>query len=467
MLRQKAAGYTASTHLSSIPSYTTCNLCFVYSATETPAWPCYAVALHCRLLKSLGCMCRAGRQREFAKEEQEKFAATAAADVAASQALGGSEAWQPPADDGWGDALGSAWGDNASGTMPSAPPPGTEHTHKRQQPPRAREQVAKRGRNRGPASRPGSAASKAKQEASGLPTPGASAPVTTPAVGPTQAAEPGASLPAPSAPPLPEGQFSETPAPDTALDWGSSDSAAQVASSIALLKLDTPVSLLPVLDPVARQPGAAPQDGLLPDLRGFQIERPNAKVTAVSRPRSANVVSDPFSASPNTDLPNGMPALPADLTFDSVLDKPSMSASTSQGPNISFGHMQPPQPNQAMDRLHPGAFPTALFPITSQGSNRPGAMWQQPPLPEQAPNPQPNLAAAVESFYSARAVGSSAGFGSAGGAAFSGGPTNNTSSSNSPLTLPQFGSFGSFGTGLQFGQLGGAFGQSPFIPTGK
>lgn len=425
--------------------------------------------LHCRLLNSQVCMCRAGRQREFAKEEQDKFAAKAAADAAASQALGGSEAWQPPADDGWGDALGGAWGDNAPGTATPAPPQGTEPTHKRQQHPRAREQVAKRGRNRGPASRPGSAANKAKQDASDSSAPSASAPVTTPAVAPTQASEPGASLPAPSAPPLPEGQFSDTAAPDTTLDWGSSDSAAQVASSIALLKLDTPVSLLPVLDPVAKQPGAAPQDGLLPDLRGFQIERPNnAKVTAVSRPRSANVVSDPFSASPNTDLPNGMPALPADLTFDSVLGKPSMSDSASQGPNISFGHMQPPQPNQAMDRLHPGAFPAALFPITSQGSNRPGAMWQQLPLPEQAPNPQPNLAAAVESFYSARAVGSSAGFGSAGGAAFSGGPTTNSSTSaNSPLTLPQFGSFGSFGTGLQFGQLGGAFGQSPFIPTGK
>lgn len=367
--------------------------------------------------------------------------------------------------------MGAAWGDTAPGIARPAVPQGTEHTHKRQQHPRAREQVAKRGRNRGPANRPGSAASKAKQDAPDSSAPSAyapaSSPAATPAVAPAHALEPGASLLAPSAPPLPSGQFPDTVTPPSpAVDWGGRDSA-QVTSSIALLKLDTPVSLLPVLDPVARQPGGAVQDGLLPDLRGFQIERPNnAKVTAVSRPRSASVASDPFSATPNTDMPNGMPALPADLTFDSVLDKPSMSDSTSQGPNISFGLMQPPQPNQAMDRLHPGAFPAALFPITSQGSNRPGAMWQQPPLQEQAPNPQPNLAAAVESFYSARAVGSSGGFGSAGGAAFSGGPTTN-SSTNSPLTLPQFGSFGSFGTGLQFGQLGGAFGQSPFIPTGK
>ena len=413
------------------------------------------------------CICRAGRQREFAKEEQENFAAKAVvADAAAGQAVGGSEGGQAPAEDGWGDAPGGAWGDNAPGV---APPQVPDHTHKRQQHPRGREQVAKRGRNRGPASRPGSAASKAKQEASDVSAPGDSTAGTAPAAAPAHASDPDASATAPSAPHLPQDQLSSADASNPAFNWGSSDSAAQVASSIAQLKLGTPVSLQPVLDPVARHPGAAAQDGALPDPRGFQIDRPNnAKVAAVSRPRSANIVKDPFSASPNTDLSNGMPALPADLTFDSVLDKPSVGASTSKGPSISFGHMQPPQPNQAMDRLHPGAFPAALFPITSQGSHRSGAMWQQPPLPEQAPNPQPNLAAAVESFYSARAVGSSSGFGSTGGAAFSGGPTTNLPN-NAPLNLPQFGSFGagSFGTGLQFGQLGGAFGQSPFIPTGK
>ena len=417
------------------------------------------------------CMCRAGRQREFAKEEQEKFAAKAvAADAAATPAVGSDEGWQAPAEDGWGDALGGAWDDNAPGV---APPQAPDHTHKRQQHPRGREQVAKRGRNRGPASRPGSATSKAKQEASSISVPGASTAGTAPVAAPAHVSDSDAFAPAPSAPPLPQGQFSsasDAAAPNPAFTWGNNDSAAQVAPSIAQLKLDTPVSLQPVLDPVARQPGVVGQDGLLPDLRGFQIERPNnAKVAAVSRPRSANAVSDPFSASANTDLPNGMPPLPADLTFDSVLDKPSMGDSTSKGPSINFGHMQPPQPNQAMDRLHPGAFPAALFPITSQGSNRSGAMWQQPPLPEQAPNPQPSLAAAVESFYSARAVGgTSSGFGSTGSAAFSGGPTTNPAN-NPPLNLPQFGSFGagSFGTGLQFGQLGGAFGQSPFIPTGK
>lgn len=411
-------------------------------------------------------MCRAGRQREFPKDEQEKFAGKLAA---APQAVGGDEGWQAPAEDDWGDAPGGSWGDDAPGV---APPQAPEHTHKRQQHPRGREQAAKRGRNRGPASRPGSAASKAKQEASEKSAPGASTAGTAHAAAAAHVSDSDAFAPAASAAPLPQGQFfsaSDAAAASPAFNWDNTNSAAQVASSIAQLKLDTPVSLQPVLDPVARQPGPAAQDGLLPDPRGFQIERPNnAKVAAVSRPRSANAVSDPFSASPNTDLPNGMPTLPADLTFDSVLDKPSLGESTSNGPNINFGHMQPPQPNQAMDRLHSGAFSAALFPITSQGSNRSGAMWQQPPLPEQAPAPQPNLAAAVESFYSARAVGSSTGFGSTGGAAFSGGPMTNPSN-NPPLNLPQFGSFGagSFGTGLQFGQLGGAFGQSPFIPTGK
>lgn len=340
-----------------------------------------------------------------------------------------------------------------------------------------REQVAKRGRNRGPASRPGSAASKAKPEGEDTSTavPPASAPA--PAAGTVASAAQhlggAASSTAPSATSLPQAQpssaASNTAASSTAFNWVKDDSAAQVASSIAQLNLDKPVSLSPVLDPVARHPGAS-ADAPIPDLRGFQIERPSStKVTAVSRPRSASLASDPFSASPNTDLPNGMPALPADLTFDSVLDKPSVAGPSAKGPNINFGHVQTPQPNQAMDRLHPGAFPAALFPITSQCSNRPGATWQPPPPPEQAPNPQPNLAAAVESFYAARAVGSSSGFGGTGAAAFSGGPPTANPSANPPLNLPQFGSFGagSFGTGLQFGQLGGAFGQSPFIPTGK
>ena len=367
-----------------------------------------------------------------------------------------------------------AWGDPTSGPAPPAQPQANEHTHKRQQHPRVREQVAKRGRNRGPASRPSSAASKAKPEGEDTSTTIASAPA--PAAGSAASAaqhpEGAASSTAPSAPPLPQTQSSSaasnTAASGSAFDWAKDDSAAQVASSIAQLNLETPVSLSPVLDPVARHPGIA-ADAPIPDLRAFQIERPSStKVTAVSRPRSASLATDPFTAAPNTHLPNGMPPLPADLTFDPVLDTPSVSGPSPQGPNINFGHVQAPQPNQAMDRLHPGAFPAALFPITSQGSNRSGAMWQPPPPPEQTPNPQPNLAAAVESFYAARAVGSSSGFGNTGAAAFSGGPSANPTA-NPPLNLPQFGSFGagSFGTGLQFGQLGEAFGQSPFIPTGK
>lgn len=339
-----------------------------------------------------------------------------------------------------------------------------------------REQAAKRGRSRGPSSRPGSAASKARLEGEDPSLPTAVASV---AAGPDAAHSPSVTgdvsgapaSTAPSAPPLPEAQVAgarAAEASNTDLNWVNDETAAQVVSSIAQLNLDTPVSLSPVLDPVARHPGAA-AEGSLPDLRGFQIERPNsAKVTAVSRPRSGNATSHPFPASANASLPNGMPALPADLTFDPVLDKSSLGGPSAKGANINFGHVQQPQPNQAMDQLHPGAFPAALFPTAHQNNNRGAAMWQPPPPPppqEPSQAAQPNLAAAVESFYAARAVGNSTGFGSA---AFSAAPTTQPAS-NAPLNLPQFGSFGagSFGSGLQFGQLGGAFGQSPFIPTGK
>ncbi len=337
-----------------------------------------------------------------------------------------------------------------------------------------REQAAKRGRSRGPSSRPASAASKAKQEGEDLAASTATAPAAANEAAPVQPEVAAASAStAPSAPPLPPAQVGAAKAAEasnTNFNWVHDDTAAQVVSSIAQLNLDTPVSLSPVLDPVARHPGAA--DASLPDLRGFQIERPgSAKVTAVTRPKSANTPSDPFSASTNAGLPNGMPALPADLTFDPVLDKSSPGGPGAQGPNINFGHMQQPQPNQAMDRLHPGAFPAALFPIAHQNNSRGAAMWQPPPPPppqEPSQSSQPNLAAAVESFYAARAVNNSTGFGNTAATAFSGAPTT-VPPSNPPLNLPQFGSFGagSFGSGLQFGQLGGAFGQSPFIPTGK
>ena len=401
--------------------------------------------------------CRGGRQREFAKEEQEKFAAKAAADAAANQALGRPSA-PPPLD---------AWGDPTLSVPPLTSSQVADQGHKRQQQPRVREQAAKRGRSRGPSSRPGSAASKARQEGEDVSASTAAAPAPSA----TQEPEPGISSTAPSAPPLPQAQIAAVNAAEasnTQFTWVNDNTAAQVVSSIAQLTLDAPISLSPVFDPVARHPGAA--DGPKPDLRGFQIERPNsAKVTAVSRPKSANAPTDPFSAS-DTDLPNGMPALPADLTFDPVLDKSSLHAPSPHGPHINFGHLQQPQPSQAVDTLHPGAFPAALFPMTHQQTNRPGAMWQPPPPPppEQSQNSQPNLAAAVESFYAARAIGNSADFNSTTATAFSGGPPTNPAS-NPPLNLPQFGSFGagSFGSGLQFGQLGGAFGQSPFIPTGK
>ncbi len=422
---------------------------------------------HCPDLRMLGC--RGGRQRDFAKEEREKFAvANPPADAAASQAIGANGPAAPVQLD--------AWGDPTSAPPPPPPPPhssqAADQSHKRQQQPRVREQAAKRGRSRGPSSRPGSAASKAKQEGEES---AASTMTALPAANeaaPAQA-EAAAASTAPSAPPLPPAQVAAAKAAqasNTDFNWVHDDTAAQVVSSIAQLNLDTPVSLSPVLDPVARYPGAA--DAPIPDLRGFQMERPgSAKVTAVTRPKSANTPSDPFSASHNAALPTGMPALPADLTFDPVLDKSSLGGAGAQGPNINFGHMQQPQPDQAMDRLHPGAFPAALFPIAHQNNSRGAAMWQPPPPPppqESSQSSQPNLAAAVESFYAARAVNNSSGFGSTAATAFSGAPTT-VPPSNPPLNLPQFGSFGagSFGSGLQFGQLGGAFGQSPFIPTGK
>ncbi|KAL0023373.1 hypothetical protein WJX77_012324 [Trebouxia sp. C0004] len=403
---------------------------------------------------------RGGRQREFAKEERDRFAVAKSA--AGTDALGANGPAAPVQLDAWAHPT-------------SAPPPphssqAADQSHKRQQQPRVREQAAKRGRSRGPSSRPGSAASKAKQEGEELAASTAVAPATANEAAPVS---PEVAAAAPSAPPLPSAQVAAVKAAEatnTDFNWVHDNTAAQVVSSIAQLNLDMPVSLSPVLDPVARHPGAA--DASLPDVRGFQIERPgSAKVTAVTRPKSANTPRAPFSASNNAGLPNAMPALPADLTFDPVLDKSSLGGPGAQGPNINFGRMQQPQPNQAMARLHPGAFPAALFPTAHQNNSRGAAMWQPPPPPppqEPSQSSQPNLAAAVESFYAAKAVNNSTGFGNTAATAFSGAPTT-APPSNPHLNLPQFGSFGagSFGSGLQFGQLGGAFGQSPFIPTGK
>ena len=70
------------------------------------------------------------------------------------------------------------------------------------------------------------------------------------------------------------------------------------------------------------------------------------------------------------------------------------------------------------------------------------------------------------SFYGASSASNPA------GAPFSSGPFPGSTQppgagSAPPLVLPQFGSFSPGFGGLQFGNLGGAFGQSPFVPTGR
>ena len=245
------------------------------------------------------------------------------------------------------------------------------------------------------------------------------------------------------------------------------DAAAQVASSIAQLNLDPPVSLSPALDPVARLPSNT--DSALPDLRGLQIERPHsAKVTAVSRPKSANVTSGAFSSA-SSGPPQSIPTLPADLTFDSMLDK--STPLSSQAGQVTFGGLQPMQHGQPSDQILPGHFQSGLFPLAQTHPNvpNPNPIWQQSAPPDRQPqqNPQPNLAAAVESFYAAGNPSTSSGFGTAAPQPFSSSGSS-IPPTNPPLNLPQFGSFGAgFGSGLQFGQLGSAFGQSPFIPTGR
>ena len=345
-----------------------------------------------------------------------------------------------------------------------------EPSHKRQQQPRVREQVSKRGRNRGPSSRPTSAGAKPR-------APDAAGTANVAAAGPDAAALPAkaqdhtvSSSKAEAAPAGTQAAAKDTVPSKVAF---TSDTAGQAASSLGQLNLDPPVRLSPALDPVARLP--ANTDGALPDLRGLQIERPNsAKITAVGRPKSAGTSHNAFSSA-SSGAPQDILSLPVDLTFDSVLDKATPLGS--QQEPVTFGGLQSLQHSQQADRLAPGPFQSGLFPLAPPSSNGPSgnahssAMWQQPAPParhQQQQNPQPNIAAAVESFFAAGNPSSTGGFGSASSQPFSAG-SSSIISSKPPLNLPQFGSFGagSFGPGLQFGQLGNAFGQSPFIPTGK
>lgn len=83
----------------------------------------------------------------------------------------------------------------------------------------------------------------------------------------------------------------------------------------------------------------------------------------------------------------------------------------------------------------------------AQHGNNP---WQ--PASSGASQKQPNLEAAVESFYKAGGTSFGSTFGPPPG-------------SQPPSSGLQFGAFGAH-TFPQFGQLGSSFGQAPFIPTG-
>lgn len=98
--------------------------------------------------------------------------------------------------------------------------------------------------------------------------------------------------------------------------------------------------------------------------------------------------------------------------------------------------------------LHIGPFPGVFFPPQQHGGNP----WQQSPGPVSGPG-QPNLGAAVESFYKA------------GGPPF-GAFSQPPSSSQPQQPGLQFGAFASHNF-PQFGQLGTGFGHAaPFIHTG-
>ncbi|KAK9916331.1 hypothetical protein WJX75_001307 [Coccomyxa subellipsoidea] len=214
----------------------------------------------------------------------------------------------------------------------------------------------------------------------------------------------------------------------------------------------------PSLDPIAiKSPIAESSDP--------PVERPKSAagvVGAVSRPRSASTAAAAGSLGQDV-LPNGIPALPADLSLDAL---PAPLESHTSG----FSGQRPSAVSNAPSGA--AAFPGVLFSLPSQpqGAN----MWQQFGQPQtsgaqQGGTPQQqgmqdqaafNLSAAKQSFYNA---GGDQSFGS--GISYGGG-------SGGISSNPQFGAFSNtqFGQGvppgLQFGQLHTGFG-APFVPTGK
>lgn len=213
----------------------------------------------------------------------------------------------------------------------------------------------------------------------------------------------------------------------------------------------------PSLDPIAiKSPIAESSDP--------PVERPKSAagvVGAVSRPRSASTAAAAGSLGQDV-LPNGIPALPADLSLDAL---PAPLESHTSG----FSGQRPSAVSNAP--IGAAAFPGVLFSLPSQpqGAN----MWQQFGQPQtsgaqQGGTPQQqgmqdqaafNLSAAKQSFYNA---GGDQSFGS--GTSYGGG-------SGGISSNPQFGAFSNtqFGQGvppgLQFGQLHTGFG-APFVPTG-
>lgn len=311
-----------------------------------------------------------------------------------------------------------------------------------------------------------------------------------------QAAEAVRGVPVPDQAPLPP------PAPQ-AYEWADSERGgmqdALGPSSKPSPAMDRVVHLSPALDPVA------PLDRAFADGGGI-----------LQRPRSAGA-GPPGGGSPGGRLANGgMPQLPADLSLGAPgpsLGGPGGSlgaalaergasplgrlpgGSLPQGVG-SFGFPPPlaaggPGAGAPGGGLLPGAaferIPGVLFPLSGQNAS----MWQpqvQPQAPPQAhagaPGAQgplqhvlgvpvsagqagmpmgggggggPGLQQGLPSFYqSAAAHGGPHGGGALGGGAFGGG-----------LGAAQFGAFGSQAMqGLQFGQVVGAFGQTPFVPTG-
>jgi len=330
------------------------------------------------------------------------------------------------------------------------------------------------------------------QAAAAPPLPRAQQPASEPQQEPRAAAPPPFDAPAPA----PQAQRAEQPAPAAApppSERGGAEQGTELARAQAALDLNLSrvVHLSPALDPVAP---------LLPPAGGGYGDG-----AALARPRSAG--AGPPGGPPS--LANGgMPQLPADLSLGrpgaplgeagpgarlggSLGDRGALPLARLPGSPAggAFGFLPPPPlagaggaggGGGAGALLPGGAFPGVFFPLAGQAAS----LWQPqpPPLPQHAlgglaPASQAALQAgggggrgghghgALPSFYQqtvhapqhgGAGGGLGVGAGAGAGAAFGGG-----------LGGPQLGAFGSQAMqGLQFGQVVGGFGQSPFVPTG-